>query len=44
MMQRECMDSDERIKGLRKLVEALRKEAQFKDGVHHFVFVYALKN
>jgi len=22
MMQRECMDSDERIKGLRKLVEA----------------------
>ncbi|KAH1206829.1 hypothetical protein GmHk_16G047164 [Glycine max] len=32
-LRRECMDSDERIKGLRKIVEALRKEAQFKDEV-----------
>lgn len=34
MLRRDCIASDERIKKLRMLVAALRKEAQFKDEVH----------
>ena len=44
MMQRDTTDLTTENKELKLRLEALEQEAQLREGMHHFIFVYSLKN
>jgi len=41
MIQEDTTNRDVRLKQLRLTIDAMRQEAQIKDGMHGFIFVYA---
>ena len=43
-MQRDTTDLTTENKELKLRLEALEQEAQLREGMHHFIFVYSLKN